>query len=85
MIFISFNILRKLTQKQTKPIKVWQRSSLIMSNMLNTVFSIHNGKIFINIFINDKLIGRKFGELALTRKFPKHPIKDKKLNLKKKK
>jgi ribosomal protein S19 len=39
---------------------------------------VHNGKSFVEITIQESMIGHKFGEFALTRKKPIHKKKDKK-------
>lgn len=77
-----FFILKKLLSEK-KPIKTWKRSIIITENFLGLIFSIYNGKKFINILINSKMINKRLGEFSLTRKFPKHLIKDKNLNKKK--
>ncbi len=82
---MSFSILKKLQLNTNKPIKVWQRSIKITENFVGSIFSIHNGKSFINIMITSKMINKKLGEFSLTRRFPKHLTKDKKLTNKKQK
>lgn len=84
MLHISWPIIKKLIdiKLQSKPIKTTKRSILITKALINKVMSIHNGKIFTNLLVTDKILNKKLGEFSLTRKYPKHPIKDK--NLKKK-
>jgi len=77
-----FSVLKK-SLNEKKPIKIWNRSIIITENFIGLIFSIYNGKRFINILINSKMINKRLGEFSLTRKFPKHLIKDKNLNKKK--
>lgn len=80
MTFLSISALKTLIKKKTnKVIKIWTRSSIITNNMLGYIFSVYNGKNFINVFVSTKMVGKKLGEFAFTRKYPKHPSKDKKI------
>jgi len=83
--FISFNVLKKIFIKKKNLIKIYSRSSTIFPFMENYIFGVHNGKIFVPVFINNKMYGYKFGSFSLTRKFIKHKTKDKKVSRNKKK
>lgn len=78
--YISINILNKLKkQKSThEQINIWDRSSTILPNFIGKTFGIYNGKKHIPIFITENMVGHKFGEFALTRKFIAHKNLDKK-------
>ena len=43
------------------------RNSEILPNLLGLTFKVHNGKIFTNVTVIDKMIGHKFGEFCFTR------------------
>lgn len=62
----------------TKKKFLWSRQSSILPQFVNKTFLIHNGKSFVEITIQEAMIGHKFGEFALTRKKPMHKKKDKK-------
>lgn len=62
--------------KSMKTIKTWSRSSTILPNFIGLKILIHNGKNFLPIYINEKMVGRKLGEFSVTRKFDKHSNKD---------
>lgn len=49
--------------------KITQRNVIISSEFLNKKVKIYNGKVFVNIFIDQPKIGYKFGEFVYTRKF----------------
>lgn len=83
MIFINYSLLRKIYKKKNAFIKSYNRSSVISKALIGYIIAVHNGKKFINVNINDKMLNRKLGEFSLTRKFPKHISLDKKLKQKK--
>jgi small subunit ribosomal protein S19 len=53
-------------------IKTWSRASMISPDMVGHTISIHNGKIFIPVFVNENMVGHKLGEFAPTRTFRSH-------------
>jgi len=60
-----------------KPIKTWARRSAIHPDFVGMTFEVHNGKTFMQVFINESMVGHKLGEFALTRKFTGHSKKGK--------
>ena len=56
----------------SKPIKTWARASTITPEMVGMTFLVHNGKDFINVFVDENMVGHKLGEFSLTRKFVSH-------------
>lgn len=60
---------------ERKPIKTWSRRSTITPDFVGLTLSIHNGKIFIPVFITENMVGHKLGEFAPTRIFKKHGAK----------
>jgi ribosomal protein S19 len=69
--FFKVNLLKK---KQW--MKITNKNLTILPEYSNHSVSVYNGKIFINLEINDKMLGFKFGEFINTRK--KHIYKKKK-------
>ena len=61
--FFKVNFLKK---KQW--IKIINKNLTILPEYINNPVSIYNGKIFINLVINAKMVGFKFGEFINTRK-----------------
>lgn len=53
-------------------IKTWSRASMISPDMVGHTISIHNGRMFVPIFINENMVGHKLGEFAPTRTFRTH-------------
>ena len=58
-----------------KPIKTWSRRSTITPDMMGMIFSVHNGKKFLDVFVTENMIGHKLGEFSPTRTFKSHPVK----------
>ena len=53
-------------------IKTWARDSEISPEMVGYIFSVHNGKIFIEVRVSEDMIGHRLGEFSPTRRFIKH-------------
>ena len=73
--FVDPKLLKKVSKLKTGDktvIKTWSRDSVIAPEMVGFVFGVHNGKIFIEVFVKEEMVGHKFGEFSLTRKFVKH-------------
>nr|YP_009729754.1 ribosomal protein S19 [Plasmopara viticola]QHW07493.1 ribosomal protein S19 [Plasmopara viticola] len=68
--FFKVNLLKKKNW-----IKIINKNLTILPEYNKHIVSIYNGKNFINLKINDKMIGFKFGEFIYTRK--KHIYKKK--------
>lgn len=74
--FIDEKLLKKiLAQKQSgdkNPIKTWSRASTISPDFVGHTLAIHNGRVFINIFVQEGMVGHRLGEFAPTRTFRAH-------------
>lgn len=74
--YVDPKLLKKvLAQKQTgekTAIKTWARASQIPPEFVGHTFSVHNGRIFINVFIQEAMVGHRLGEFAPTRTFRSH-------------
>ncbi|MFH0987817.1 MAG: 30S ribosomal protein S19 [Parcubacteria group bacterium] len=53
-------------------IKTWARSSTITPEMVGFTFAVHNGKVFLDVYVVENMVGHKLGEFAPTRKFIRH-------------
>ena len=67
----------KKVQKNTAsgsntPIKTWARASTITPEMVGMTFLVHNGKQFLEVLIDENMVGHKLGEFSPTRKFVNH-------------
>ncbi len=74
--YIDAKLLKKiLAQKKAnkkKAIKTWARSSMISPDFVGHTFLVHNGRHFIEVYINETMVGHYLGEFAPTRKFTGH-------------
>ncbi|MBN1897654.1 MAG: 30S ribosomal protein S19 [Spirochaetes bacterium] len=60
-----------------KVIQTWSRRSTIFPEMVGHTFAVYNGRKFINVHINENMVGHKLGEFAPTRIFKQHTEKTK--------
>jgi small subunit ribosomal protein S19 len=74
--FVDGHLLAKVEeaqrQKTKKIIKTWSRRSTILPNMVGLTFSVHNGRKFLPVFVNENMVGHKLGEFSPTRTFNAH-------------
>lgn len=54
------------------PIKTWSRRSTLIPDFVGVTFSVHNGRKFIPVLVNEEMVGHKLGEFAPTRTFNGH-------------
>ncbi|MAI20084.1 MAG: 30S ribosomal protein S19 [Kiritimatiellaceae bacterium] len=65
--------VRKLEESGRKtPIKTWARSSMIVPEFVGHTFNVHNGKVFVSVFVTENMVGHKLGEFSPTRAFKTH-------------
>lgn len=65
-------IAKARAKNDRKPIKTWSRASTITPDMVGVTFLVHNGKDFLNVFVDENMIGHRLGEFSPTRKFVRH-------------
>ncbi len=58
-----------------QPIKTWARACTILPDFVGHTFAVHNGKIFIRVFVSEDMVGHKLGEFSATRVFRGHTAK----------
>lgn len=63
-------MLQKTGQKS--PIKTWARASQIAPEFVGHTFMVHNGKIFISVYVSESMVGHRLGEFSPTRTFRGH-------------
>jgi len=76
--YVHPKIAKKVTQMlvswEKKVIKVRDRASQVMPDMLGFTFAVHNGKQFVSVYVTEDMIGHKLGEFVPTRVFRGHPF-----------
>lgn len=74
--FIDPKLLKKVLQQKAnnskQPIKTWARHSVISPDFVGHTFMVHQGKKFVEVFVNESMVGYKLGEYAPTRTFRGH-------------
>ena len=73
-----FEKIEKLDQQNKKePVKTWARACTILPEFVGHTFMVHNGKVFVKLFVTEEMVGHKLGEFAPTRIFRGHGGKGK--------
>jgi small subunit ribosomal protein S19 len=74
--FVDQKLVKKvMAQKATGDkgaIKTWSRASQIPPDFVGHNFSVHNGKTFINVYVEEGMVGHRLGEFSPTRTFRSH-------------
>lgn len=74
--FVDLHLINKVNKavetNDKKPIKTWSRRSMIIPEMVGITIAVHNGKMFIPVFITENMVGHKLGEFSATRTFKGH-------------
>ncbi|MFA6252062.1 MAG: 30S ribosomal protein S19 [Candidatus Paceibacterota bacterium] len=73
--YIDEKLLKKLEglrASEAPTIKTWARACTIVPEMIGFAFGVHNGKNFIEVRVNEEMVGHKLGEFSPTTKFLKH-------------
>lgn len=65
-------VLKMNEKGEKKAIKTWSRRSMISPDFVGHVFSVHNGRSFIPVYVTENMVGHKLGEFAPTRTFKGH-------------
>ncbi|WRE58566.1 30S ribosomal protein S19 [Helicobacter pylori] len=74
--FIDDHLMKKTLKakegKDNRPIKTWSRKSTILPEMIGFTYNVHNGRVFVPVYITENHVGYKLGEFAPTRTFKGH-------------
>lgn len=73
--FIDQRLVKKLEKGlglKESPIKTWSRACQIPPEFVGKYFNVHNGKIFIEVFVSEDMVGHTLGEFSPTRTFKGH-------------
>jgi small subunit ribosomal protein S19 len=63
----------KVVRSGTKQvIRTWSRRSMVTPDFIGMTFQVHNGKLFMPVFVTENMVGHRLGEFAPTRKFTGH-------------
>lgn len=74
--FVDPNLMTKVDRMsksgKKEPIKTWSRSSQIPPEFVGYTFQVHNGNKFLEVYINETMVGHRLGEFSPTRTFRGH-------------
>lgn len=74
--YVDTRLLKKINQLKSKgkkePIKTWSRASQIPPEFVGYTFQVHNGRRFIDVYVNEAMVGYRLGEFSPTRTFRGH-------------
>jgi small subunit ribosomal protein S19 len=69
---LQLKVLRQKQQNDRGPVRTWARASTIPPDFVGHTFEVHNGKVFIRVFVTEEMVGHKLGEFSPTRTFRGH-------------
>ena len=69
---LSETVRRMNNMGEKSVIRTWSRGSMVTPDMVGHTIAIHNGRIFMPVFVNENMVGHKLGEFAPTRTFRAH-------------
>jgi small subunit ribosomal protein S19 len=73
--YVEPKLLKKIAGKkpdQAGTVKTWARRSQISPEMVGFTFGVHNGRIHVDVFVTEDMVGHRLGEFSPTRKFVRH-------------
>lgn len=65
-------ILERLRQEDGKPIKTHSRDMVVIPEMIGKSMLVHSGQGFVEVRINEKMLGHYLGEFVITNKLVRH-------------
>lgn len=65
-------VVKMKASGKRQPIKTWSRACVISPEMVGVNFLVHNGKDFLNVLVEENMVGHRLGEFAPTKKFVRH-------------
>ncbi len=70
--YVEGSLLKKIRRLgesgQKQIIRTWSRRSMIVPEMVGYTLHVHNGKLFMPVFVTENMVGHRLGEFAPTRK-----------------
>ena len=53
-------------------VRTWSRRSMITPDMMGMTFQVHNGKLFVPVYVTENMVGHRLGEFSPTRTYRGH-------------
>ncbi len=73
--YVDAKLLEKIEGKKPQSsgvIKTWARRSQIAPEMVGFTFGVYNGKVHLDVFVSEDMVGHRLGEFSPTKKFLRH-------------
>lgn len=73
--FVDDRLVKKIAAgkgDKNSPIKTWSRACQIPPEFVGKYFQVHNGRLFVDVFVTEDMVGHRLGEFAPTRTFKGH-------------
>ena len=85
--YVDSKLFKKIEEMNSvntkKAVKTWSRRSTIFPDMIGHTLMVHNGKIFIPVYVSENMFGHNLVEFSPSRTYRGHTSKDDKLAKKK--
>ena len=66
--YVDLKLIKKIRKMddggKKAPIKTWARGSMIVPEFVGHTFNVHNGKVFVPVFVTENMVGHKLGEFS---------------------
>ena len=77
--YVDEKLYRKVERQnedgERSPIKPWARQCTIVPEFVGHTFKVHNGRVFMDVFVTEDMVGHKLGEFSNSRTFRGHTNK----------
>ncbi len=74
--YVEPSLMKKVDQlvqgDSKRIIRTWSRRSMVIPEMVGHTFHVHNGKLFMPVFVTENMVGHRLGEFSPTRKATAH-------------
>jgi small subunit ribosomal protein S19 len=74
--YVELKLLRRIQHLnesgQKQILRTWSRRSMVTPEMLGHTLHVHNGKLFMPVFVTENMVGHRLGEFAPTRRQTAH-------------
>ena len=74
--FVHYSLEKKVQENITSGkltvVKTWSRASMITPDFVGQTIAVHNGKLFVPVYVTENMVGHKLGEFSPTRSFRWH-------------
>lgn len=77
--YIDVKLMKKVetmnASKKRDAIRTWARACTIAPEFVGHTFMVHNGRVFLKVYVTEDMVGHRLGEFSPTRTFRGHSMK----------